>query len=256
MTQIDFEVRQFSKLGFHGVKTPVVRELPLTIYLNGEELVTVLASPEHLEELVAGYLLSEGIISHSHDIKTLDVHIDQQRAQVVTREPIPKGKTSLKPLVASGGAKGSLNYGTPSLASLPESGLRVDAQNIIRLMSNFLQCSTSYHETRGIHGAALSDGETILIFREDIGRHNALDKVFGWSLLNGVETKDRVVLTTGRISSEIALKVARRGATMLLTKAVPTDLGILVANQCGMTLVGRVNDGGFTVYSHGFRVRP
>jgi FdhD protein len=135
-----------------------------------------------------------------------------------------------------------------------ESLLQVSVGEILALTRDFQHRSETFRATGGVHSAALCDTSNILVFNEDIGRHNALDKVFGECLLNGIPTDDRLVITSGRISSEILLKVARRNIPVLVSKSAPTNLGVKMANELGVTLVGFVRGKRANVYTNTWRV--
>lgn len=236
---------------YHGT---VVRELPFTINLNGKELVTTLCSPADLEYLVYGILFSEGVIQHRGDIVSIDINSLSGQAEVTAIPSISTSPTGFKPLVASGGSKGSSSYQTGPAAKntvLSEAGIA--PQQIHKLVNDFLQRSAAYRMTHGVHSAALCDAGNIIVFNDDIGRHNAIDKVLGQCLLEEIETTGHIMITSGRISSEILLKVAKRDIPILISKSPPTDLGIRLANELGITLtVARHQE--ILVYTHERRI--
>jgi FdhD protein len=235
-------------------RTLVVRELPLTINLNGQELVTTLCSPADLEYLVAGILYSEGIIQNKEDIGAISVNLAAGTAEASVAGCVGEKTSAFKPLVASGGGKGPSSYGSGGRGfDTGRSETRMGAVDVLTLMSSFLHYSDAYQETHGMHSAALCDGQKIIVFSDDIGRHNALDKVFGRCLLDGIPIAGGIIITSGRISSEILLKVARRGIAVLISKAPPTDTGIKLAAELGVTLVVARN-AEIALYSHPWRV--
>ncbi len=239
------------------IQDVVVSELPLTIVLNGRELATTLCSPVDLDYLVVGILLSEGLIDSRDEIKSLVVDDRAGVARIETKQDRKLAREQLfKPLVASGGGKGVSSYTMPEVESRArlESMVTISAGEVLYLVGEFLHRSSAYQATRGVHSAALCHGKDILVFHDDIGRHNAIDKVFGQCLLTGIATSDRIVITSGRISSEILLKVAKRRVPVLISKAAPTGLGVKLADSLGVTLIGSVREEGMNVYSHGWRV--
>jgi FdhD protein len=243
-----------SPSGREEIQVPVVVELPLTLILNGRELLTTLCSPADLESLVAGVLYSEGVIDCAGDI--LSIHVDGQNG--VARIETAPGRTPaghvFKPLIASGGGKGPSGYQPGHIAvHCVQSSVCFSSEQGLGLMREFLQRSAIYQATHGVHTAALCEPGRILVFKEDIGRHNALDKVFGECLLKSIPTENRLVLTSGRISSEILLKVAKRGVPVLISKAPPTNLGVQLALELGLTLAV-VRGEALTLYSGGERV--
>lgn len=238
-------------------RSAVVTELPLTVFLNGKELVTVLCSPVDLEYLVMGILESEGIICSRGDIVELVVDAEAGVARVVTREEKrAPGQPLFKPLVASGGGKGASGYAVPEAGGqeLIDSRVTITASQVSALIKDFLQRSPDYQATHGVHSAALCRGGDIVVFHDDIGRHNALDKVFGECLARGILTQDAAVITSGRISSEILLKVAKRKVPILISKAPPTNLGVRLATSLGVTVISAAGEQGLNIYSHDWRL--
>ncbi|MBE3581382.1 MAG: formate dehydrogenase accessory sulfurtransferase FdhD [Thermoanaerobacteraceae bacterium] len=135
------------------------------------------------------------------------------------------------------------------------SDMTVSPATVIDLMAQLQRSPELYQKTRGAHGAALADAKGLIIFREDIGRHNAVDKVAGAVLYRRLETADKLLLTTGRISSEIVAKTARLGTPFLLSRSVPTDYAIQLGQLLGITIVGLARGKRFKVYSHDWRVK-
>jgi FdhD protein len=229
----------------------VASEFSLTIILNGQELVTLLCSPSKLEYLTAGFLLSEGLIEGKDDITKLSVDDQGGVVRVEIRESIRlASQLSSGGLVTSGGGRG-----TGSIPPRVESDITISARQAFALVDEFSQCSPVYRATGGVHSAALCNTDSIVIFSEDIGRHNAIDKIFGQCLLEGIPTEGRLIMTSGRVSSEILLKVARRNVPLLISKAVPTSLGVKLANDLGVTLIGFARGKRMNIYAHEQRVR-
>ena len=236
------------------VEETVVRERPLTIFLDGRELVTMLCSPVELEALSVGWLFSEGLLESRDNIKDISVDAERGMARVNTVDgAAPDSALPLKSYVASGGGRGT-SFQTVALAGV-KSGITIEAGQVLALVHDFQQQSPTFLETGGVHSAALCDTANILVFAEDIGRHNAIDKVFGRCLLDGIATADRILITSGRVSSEILLKVARRQVPIIISVSAPTDAGVALAESLGMTLVGFVRNRRMNIYTHDWRVR-
>ncbi|HIE17740.1 MAG TPA: formate dehydrogenase accessory sulfurtransferase FdhD [Dehalococcoidia bacterium] len=235
--------------GRSSVDDTVVREFSLTIVLNGQELVTLLCSPADLEYLTAGYLLSQALIVDKDDIRKMVVGVGEGVAWVETVRSVD---VSVRPVLASSGAKDAVCHTIPKVNAKPET--KVSTHQVSRLMKDFMQKSKVFKDTGGVHSAALCDTAGILVFSEDIGRHNAIDKVFGRCLLEDIITENRLMVTSGRVSSEILLKVARRNVPILVSKAAPTDLGVKLADDLGVTLVGFARGRAMNVYSHDWRI--
>ena len=234
----------------------VIREMPLTVILNNQELVTLLCSPKDPEYLAVGFLASEGLLKSKDEVKkTL---VDDRRGVVrvdTTEESKDAGELLFKRLITSGCGRGASLYSAADVQGQKvESLVTIAASEIFVLAKEFQQRSQVYRESGGVHSAALCDTKNIMVFNEDIGRHNAIDKIFGECLLKDIPTSDRIIITSGRISSEILLKVAKRNIPILISKSAPTNLGVKLANDFGVTLIGFVRGQRMNVYSHGWRV--
>lgn len=236
------------------VEDEIAREAALTIFLNDTELVTMLCSPAEERYLTAGFLAAEGLIETADDIISLLIDETRGIARVNT---VTHGEADhiWKRFISSGCGRGATFYSAADVSSPPvESSLMIDPFQIYRLMRAFQDQSEVFKSTGGTHAAALASGDMIELFSEDIGRHNAVDKVFGRCILENIETTDKLLLVTGRISSEILLKVARRGIPALISKSAPTDSGVKLADRLGITLIGFVRGHRMNVYSHAERV--
>ncbi|HEY40273.1 MAG TPA: formate dehydrogenase accessory sulfurtransferase FdhD [Dehalococcoidia bacterium] len=234
----------------------IVREFPLTIILNDQELVTMLCSPASQKELAVGFLYSEGLIETREEIKNVTLHEGTGVIRVETEGGDELDRETLfNRLITSGCGRGASFYSATDITGKKvESLLQVSVSEILALMRDFQHKSETFRATGGVHSAALCDTSKILVFNEDIGRHNALDKVFGECLLKGIPTDDCLVITSGRISSEILLKVARRNIPILISKSAPTNLGVKMANELGVTLVGFVRGKRANVYTNTWRI--
>ena len=242
------------------IQDVVVREHSATIMLNSRKVVTLLCSPTKLEYLAAGFLLSEGLIESRDDIITTTVTGDEQRStvrvEIKETEQVIKYVASGR-LIASSGGKGASSGGStgPENRTKIESQVEISAHEAFSLVEEFHQCSPVFTATGGVHSAALCSTEGVLIFSDDIGRHNAIDKVFGECLLKDIATSERVIVTSGRVSSEILLKVARRNVPVIISVSAPTDAAVRLASDSGVTLVGFVRGRRMNVYTHVWRVK-
>jgi FdhD protein len=241
-----------------GMRTEwTAREFPLTIMLNGEQLVTVLCSPGDLEALAVGFLFSEGMIRAKEEITGLT--LDEERGIIRMRTAEDKtadGKLFMKRVLTTGCGRGMAFYSYADLDRKKEvrSDIKVAPEAVLALSRRFQGASDLYRTTHGVHSAALCDPLEILVFAEDIGRHNAVDKVLGRCLLEEIPITDRILITSGRISSEILFKAAGSGIPVLVSKSAPTDMGVDLARELGITLIGFVRGGGMNVYAGGERI--
>ncbi len=234
----------------------VIKEIPLTIIFNNHEMVTLLCSPTDLKYLAVGFLASEGFITNKEEIKK--IMVDEQRGVVRVETVEDKELSSdllFKRLITSGCGRGASFYSAADAASKRvDSQFKISVSQVFNLVDRFQHGSRAYLATHGAHGCALCDAESVMVFSEDIGRHNAVDKVFGECILKGIPTKDRAVITSGRISSEILHKIAKMEVPVLLSISVPTNLGVRLADDLGITLIGFVRGKKMNVYTNNWRV--
>lgn len=239
--------------GGSGPRTErAAREFPLTIMLNGEQLVTVLCSPGDLEALAVGFLFSEGMIRDREEVRRLTLDSERGIVRIRTaKDKTADGKLFMKRVLTTGCGRGMAFYSFADLDRRKKvvSGLKVTPAEVLALSRRFQGASELYRTTRGVHSAALCDNREMLVFAEDIGRHNAVDKVIGRCLLDGRPVADRILITTGRISSEILFKAAGSGIPVIVSKSAPTDMGVELARELGITLVGFVRGGGMNIYA-------
>jgi FdhD protein len=236
-----------------SMKDTVVAEYALTVHLDKKELVTLLCSPQKLEYLALGFLCSEGLIKGKMDLKEIVLDENQGVIKIATAEHAKTAKDrESKRLIGSSGGRG---ISSPSLDHHKiESTLTITPVEIFSLIEEFVHRSEVFEATGGVHSAALCDTQHILVFSEDIGRHNAIDKVFGECLLKALPTDDHIVITSGRVSSEIVNKVVKRNIPILISKSAPTNRGVKLAANLDITLIGFVREGRMNLYTHTRRV--
>jgi FdhD protein len=235
----------------------VVREFPLTVILNNQELVTLLCTPSHLDYLAVGFLSSEGLLKSKDEIKGMTVDEQRGLVRVETDEETKRaGELVFKRLITSGCGRGASFYSAADAIGQKkvESRTSIAAVEVFDLVREFQHRSQIFRTTGGVHSAALCDTKKILIFSEDIGRHNAIDKIFGECILKGIPAEGRVIITSGRVSSEILLKAAKRNIPLLISKSAPTDMGVKLAGDLGITLIGFVRGKRMNVYANDWRV--
>jgi len=225
----------------------VVEEWPVWLEVNGEPAVTWMCTPDQLEELAVGWLHGEGYIASLDDLVQLrpcapdlgfwaDVK-PERLAQV-------KGENRKRVLASGCGAVATMLADPETMSrSAPRRGEPPAAETLRALFKQLFSVGARYNETGGIHAAALTDGATLLFHAEDIGRHNAVDKVIGGAVLARTPITGRGLLVTGRISAELAFKAARAGVAWVATPSVPSTLAVTIADRSGMVLVGRAVSG-------------
>lgn len=232
-------------------------EYPLTIYVDNEEFATVVCTPTNIRELVIGFLASEGIIRSIEDLSSLDIDQHQGFAYVELKMKQVIGKEYYsKRMIGSccGKSRQFYFYNDAKTAKTIMSRQKISARQCLELMQKMQEGSEEFLLTGGVHNAALCTRDELLFSYSDIGRHNALDKIFGHCLINKISLKDKVIVFSGRISSEVVLKVAKIGVGILISKSAPTTLGIDLANDLGITAIGFARNNQLNIYSHPERI--
>ena len=250
-------ILRLTEEGRSNIEDVVAREFPLTIILNNQELVTLLCSPKDLNYLAIGFLFSEGLLGSKDEIRKITVDDQRGIVRVETNEDnVLANELVFKRFITSGCGRGASFYSAADVQEdiKIESQTQISTKEVLSLVKEFQHCSEVYRTTGGVHSAALCDTKSIVVFGEDIGRHNAIDKIFGECIVKDVSTDDRIVVTSGRISSEILLKVAKRNVPIIISKSAPTDLGVKLANDLGVTLLGFVRGKRLNAYANDWRI--
>ena len=236
-----------------AVEEEVIEEGFVSIFVNGEELATVMCSPRQQDRLALGFLCNEGIIGGMSDVRA--VHVCPSGACVdvwLTRGDFARPTR----LILTSGCGGGVTFDDLSRTIEPlNSSLTISAGKLSELVIAMQQRGNLYARARGVHTAALSDGEKLIAIAEDVGRHNTIDKLRGACLLEGIDPRGRLLLCTGRISSEMINKAARMGCPIVASRTSPTSLSVRLAREWNVTLVGYVRRGTMNVYAHPERIR-
>ncbi|MEW5921325.1 MAG: formate dehydrogenase accessory sulfurtransferase FdhD [Bacillota bacterium] len=253
----EIEIRRVKDGRRMDEKDHVAVESPLTIFFNEQELVTLLCSPRDLQYLALGFLRSEGLINGVDELEK--VTLDQERSIVYVyakEQGNLAEKLYGKRTITSGCGKGTVFFhALDSLQSKPViSALKVKGESLFTLMRALQERSLLFHATGGVHSAALAEEGQILVYSEDIGRHNAMDKIVGECLVRGISLHDRILLSSGRLSVEIVLKGAKMGLPLIVSRSAPTSLAVELADRMGITLVGFVRGSRFNIYTHEERI--
>jgi FdhD protein len=246
-----FRISVYDGKGFSEEEERLIREIPLAVYLNDRKVITIACAGLYVDELAVGFLRAEGFLRTREDVHAVEVSPDRMAVRIRTAagREIPEPETAAGRTLASSGARG---FGRPVEESPAEplSGVISLAPDVVLdLMERFLRQARLHEETGGTHAAALARNGEILVVREDIGRHNAIDMLGGYALLHGVDCRDAVILRTGRVSSEIVHKIRRLGVPVVCSLSVPTTQAVEMARGAGMTLIGSIRRGRMKIYS-------
>jgi FdhD protein len=248
---IHYEQYEFKKWKSFDAETIV--ETPVSLTVNGEVWITFMCTPVNLEALAVGFLYNEGVIEKMEEVvdarvcehgDNVDVWLNHE-----TQQPTNWRRTS----GCTGGVTAVDLLAKPNI-SFDGNRPKVEPEAIGHLVEMLFESQSLYRETGGVHTSALSDGEKILISAEDIGRHNTLDKIAGLCLMNNIWPETRILITTGRISSEMLQKAAQLHAPILISRTSPSSLSIEMAERYGITLIGYARKHRFNVYSNTQRV--
>jgi FdhD protein len=228
----------------------VVNEFPLQLIVNGREIATLIGSPHDLRFLVAGFLRLQGFVSSLNDFEMFSVCDEFGTANVRIKGELPE---RLKPVLTSGCGSGisfTLPTADGAAVSPPASRLPKSPRQIFSLMSELSQKAEQYRSHGGIHSAAIGLGGKLLLYAEDLGRHNTFDRIAGEALFKGIDMAGADLVTSGRVSTEMVAKAALMGIGVIASRTSPTDMAIKLCEQAGICLIGYVRGGAFTVYSH------
>ncbi|MGE5398164.1 MAG: formate dehydrogenase accessory sulfurtransferase FdhD [Chitinophagales bacterium] len=236
------------------INEKVVFEVPLTLFLNEIEFATLVCSPDSFKELAVGFLLGEGLIQQIDDI--IEMTTEEGIIKFYTKSDAPIADNFIRRHSAGyfGKGKAGLHFSEERTIQPVESGTTFQADNLLKLIEQLEARSGTFKQTGGVHAAALGQKDTFLVMYEDIGRHNAVDKVAGYLLLNKISPEDKCLVLSGRIASEILIKAARCGIPMVLSRSAPTGMALNLADELGVCVVGFARGRRFSIYSHPERV--
>lgn len=239
------------------IETSVTVERPLTLYLNGQEIVTMMTILDRPEDLALGYLLNQGMLKRGDRVTAIDYDDDLQVVVVRTETRTDFEAKLKKKTLTSGCAQGT------AFGDLMEdfAGVHLPAEAVLRtswlygLLKAINTLPTLYLEAGAIHGCALCVGDAPIAYMEDVGRHNAVDKIAGWMFREGVRPEDKIFYTTGRLTSEMVIKTVRMGIPILISRSGFTAWGVELAREANLTLIGRCKGKRFVALAGEERIR-
>ena len=234
----------------------VVTEKPLTIYLNSQEIVTTMTLGDMPKELSVGYLLNQNMINRKDTIEAIDYDEDIEVVIVRTKRKTNYEKKLSKKIRTSGCAVGTV-YGDMMEIFYDirlNDETKVKSSWMRKISKNITEVPSLYLKAGAIHGCALCLNDNILAYVEDVGRHNAVDKIAGWMFLNNIEGNDKIFYTTGRLTSEMIIKTVQMEIPILLSRSGFTESGVNLANEANLSLIGRMKGKRFILLSGRHRV--
>ncbi|MGH2625685.1 MAG: formate dehydrogenase accessory sulfurtransferase FdhD [Anaerolineales bacterium] len=239
------------RTGWSSTDGEVIEEALVTLYVNGRDVATVMCTPRDQAWLALGFLKNEGLVEGREEVEVLFVSRDGCCVDVWLNRPFHKPERA----IVTSGCGGGVTFVDPGLDQEPlREDRRIEPEALLRLFNSLHQPDSLHARARGVHAAALTDGERVLAMVEDVGRHNTVDKLRGACLELGIEPRGQILLTTGRVSSEMLRKGARMGCPVIASRNSPTSLSVAMARAWNITLVGYVRQGSMRVYSHSERL--
>ena len=232
----------------------VIREVALTISLHGKPLANIACAGNYLDELAIGFLKSERIIAGLDEIEKIEVEAQENSVNVILKNRKDFSETFVKN-IASSGARGKSVNADLLLPLKVSVEFNIKAKDALELMEELLEKSLLHNETHGTHCSALAQQGKIVALREDIGRHNTMDMLGGYAFLQKINLSNAIILTTGRISSEIVYKVWNLGIPVIISHSAPTTKAIELLNKANIMLIGYVRGGRMNIYSQERRVK-
>lgn len=249
-----YQIRKIQNEEITNIEDVVAVEYSLAIYINNTYFVNLLCTPSSLTALIVGFLRSEGIIKEKSDIAHIEVNEEAGKAYIKLSSDDLFGYNgdhviSQRTITSACGKGRTVSFAIPQTQMIIKNKYEIDEHKIFERVREFSQGSELFKNTGGVHSCAICSYDKIYYFEEDIGRHNALEKVFGRAFLDDVDVQNKIVLTTGRITSEIVNKVVRRGVPMIVSRSAPTDLAIDIAKETNLILIGFVRGNRMNIYN-------
>lgn len=240
-------VRRYENGLFLSTSDAVAAETVLTIKVNGISLARTMCTPSNLRELALGYLLSAGVLDPLSQLE--QVVLDEKSISVdVIGAGLGTGESQTE-VRTSGCGMGQMYLEVLSSIKRNDSTLQVRAETVLAAVSALAEGSALFRQTGGVHSAALLLGDELALFYDDIGRHNAVDKVLGGAFLKGYELGQSALVLSGRISSEMVLKAGRMGVPAVISRSAPTSLALDLGRRLGITLVGFARGRRMNIYT-------
>ena len=235
----------------------VIVETPVSLTVNGDVWLSFMCTPIDLEAMAVGFLFNERLITTIDEIASIRLCSTGDNVDLWLNHPIEQPALWKRTSGCTGGLT-SIEATKPDVLALPQPNpdyTTISLERIVQLIDKLIGSQELYRKSGGVHTSVLTDGDTVDIIGEDIGRHNTLDKIAGKILLDRIELNNRILLTTGRISSEMIQKASRIGASIVISRTSPSSLSLDAAQQMGITLIGYARRNHFRLYTHPERIR-
>jgi FdhD protein len=251
---VDIPAQRYNKGSLEPKQISLAREVPYTLFVNDREILSIATLPSHLKELFTGFLVSEGVLVNPHEIRECAVDHSSRLVRVDVDVPDRRMQTLGNKGMLTSGCAGGVAFSVQNaiLPKEPEREPLALSCSVVRARMTELDTYPGiYSVTRGVHAASVADRHGTLVIREDLGRHNAVDKIVGHCFLNRMESRDKLLLTTGRITSEVLVKAARSRFPAIVSRSSASALAVNMAKQSGIDVFTYVRGGRFNYFSHG-----
>lgn len=235
----------------------IIVEAPVSLTVNGEIWLTFMCTPIEVEALALGFLYNEGLIRSMEEVASVRVCASGDNVDVWLHHSVEQPKRWRRTSGCTGGmtaVEDNFAEEMPANPSIINNGWALSPRQISRTVEALLESQDLYRQSGGVHTSVLIDGQDVKVIGEDIGRHNTLDKIAGRCLMDAVHFQHRIIVTTGRISSEMIQKANRLGASLVVSRTSPSSLSIELAQRWGITLIGYARKNRFRVYTHPQRI--
>jgi FdhD protein len=251
---VDFEAHRYRNGALEPYAAPVAREVPYTLFVNDREILSIATLPSHLEELFVGFLVSEGVLERLDEL--VECTVDHRNKLAIVELDVPTervDKMERKGMLTSGCA-GGMTFSVEAAARGGKghrpSSMTVGCSAILKRMYELDTFKGIYSTTKGVHASSVATSAETLMILEDLGRHNAVDKIVGYCFLNRIDTADKLLLTTGRITSEVLSKASRGGFPIIISRSSASSLALQIAAQCAVDIVSYVRGGRFNYFAN------
>ncbi|MBI4730717.1 MAG: formate dehydrogenase accessory sulfurtransferase FdhD [Chloroflexi bacterium] len=229
----------------------VIVETPVSLTVNGQAWLTFMCTPTDLESLAVGFLFNEGVIKSRDELELVQVCKSKDNVDVWLKHPVEQPQQWRRTSGCTGGKTAvAIDLARPDL----QDGITLAPQLVNHWIEELSGAQQLYRQVGGVHTSILSDGKRVVVSAEDVGRHNSMDKIAGRCLLDGIDLPSKIIITTGRISSEMIQKAARIGASIVISRTSASSLSISLAEKWDITLIGYARREQFVVYTHSERI--
>jgi FdhD protein len=252
---VEIPARRYSKGSLENKPIYLAREAPYTLFVNDREILSISTLPSNLKELFVGFLVSEGVLISPKEILECAVDHAARIVRIELDAPAERiGRVLERKGMLTSGCAGGMVFSVVTALTPTEqrdNRLKVLCSTIVKRMRELDTFPGTYSITRGVHAASLADSSRTIAILEDLGRHNAVDKIAGHCFLNGIDTRDKLLLSTGRITSEVLVKAARSRFPIVISRSSASAMAVGMAKQSHIDVVTYVRGGRFNYFDHG-----